>query len=257
VQVTPWRDEDDIDLRGEVRSQTFYPTWVQSKGQSRRLAKRAMSRHTATVRGSVRCNLSGLQVISERYVRLQIPGVAVLSDIVVEIVTPPQIDFATLSVSFDFIAADENIDAWDPATEEGDINQADRPAGTPLVQPTIDEIVVFTQPTSDTSTGTRLRITATGADRNDLTWVYRWRLASGITEWAESASSDISGYPTATFETDFVPANSDLEVEVAYVTGGSSMSEWSATANVTSSVPTGGTLDFSRPSMSGLLTLVA
>ena len=84
--------------------------------------------------------------------------------------------------------------------------------------------MVFTDSTGG-SEGVRLRITATGPSRDDLNWSARWRVV-GSSSWVEGSYVDIDPGTPVLLETGFVAAD-DLEIEVAYTTGGGGMSDWS------------------------------
>ena len=120
TQVDPWRDEADISESGVVRSQAIDFSWVQSHPQARRLAKRTMARLKPTMQGSFVTTLYGLAVLGERWVRVQYPFVAGLEDAIVEI-QKADVDLMSGRITFEWVKIDpDTIDAWDPATEEGD-----------------------------------------------------------------------------------------------------------------------------------------
>ena len=118
VECDAWRDEADISTRGKVRSESLGLTWVSHHSQARRLAKRKMSKVNAPRRGTVRTGIYGLNGLGERYIRVQNPVLASMTDVVCEVMNV-EIDFNAATVTFDIIQADPDIDAWDPATEEG------------------------------------------------------------------------------------------------------------------------------------------
>lgn len=227
VDAGAWRDEDDIEARGgPVRSQALPLPWVQSPSQARRLAKRRMSRLSATLRGSLTCNLYGFVGLGERYVRLKIRENAALTDIVVEVANV-SIDLASLQVTYTWVLADPDIDAWDRFSEEQPGTPLpDRPTPSPLAVPTISDVTPFYETSGAEVLGARLRITA-AADRDDLEWKARWRV-TGSTAWTEGDYSDIDDGASVTLETGFVPVDVTLDVQVAYVTAGG-ISDWSAT----------------------------
>lgn len=119
AQGDPWQDSASISEIGRVRSRTMALTWVHSHTQARRLAKRAMSRHQATIRGTLQTTLYGLAGLGERWIAVQSDTLSDLANAVIEI-TRARIDLANAVVSFDFVLVNPNeIDAWDPDTEEG------------------------------------------------------------------------------------------------------------------------------------------
>jgi hypothetical protein len=99
------QDDADIAARGTVRSQELYLQWVPSAPQALAISRSVLARSTQALRGSITCNLAGLAVLGERYVRLQISELPDLNDIVVEVTGKPVIDLSTMSVSFSWVAA--------------------------------------------------------------------------------------------------------------------------------------------------------
>ncbi|MEH6676123.1 hypothetical protein [Phenylobacterium sp.] len=223
IHCDPWRDEDAITAAGKVYSQNLELTWVPSFSQARRLAKRKMSRLQALRSGQVRTGIYGLNGLGQRYIRIQNPDLSSMSDVVCE-VTNVEIDFPSGQVIFDIIQADPNIDAWNPATEEGaEPVVGERPAPEALSAPTIEGVTPFFE-----AGQTRLEIETTGPNRTDLDWFWRWRV-TGTTTWAEGAATDVTGTGEVTFATGFVAAEASIDVQVAYITGGGSQSPWSDT----------------------------
>jgi hypothetical protein len=72
------QDDADIATRGVVRSQALTLDWVPSASQAVRLAKRKLARAVQPLRGSITTNLTGLAVLGERYLTLQIADNAAL-----------------------------------------------------------------------------------------------------------------------------------------------------------------------------------
>lgn len=128
IEAGVWRDESDISDTGRLRSEALGLTWVFSRAQSMRLAKRKMTRLNAPRRGQIRTGIYGLNGLGQRYIRIQNPELASMADVVCEVMDV-EIDFASSQVVFDVIQADVDIDAWDPAEEEGEQpDPIDRPA---------------------------------------------------------------------------------------------------------------------------------
>jgi hypothetical protein len=98
-------DDDDIADRGTVRSNELYLQWVPSAPQALTVARALLARSTQALRGTTTCNLSGLAVLGQRYVKLQITELPDLTDTVVEITGKPTIDLASMTVSFPWVAA--------------------------------------------------------------------------------------------------------------------------------------------------------
>lgn len=119
IEAGVWRDESDISDTGRLRSEPLGLTWVFSRAQAMRLAKRKMTRLNAPRRGQIRTGIYGLNGLGQRYIRVQNPELVSMADVVCEVMNV-EIDFASSQVVFDVIQADVNIDAWDPAEEEGE-----------------------------------------------------------------------------------------------------------------------------------------
>lgn len=112
-----WRDEELIDQYGELSTQADL-LWVQSHTQVRRLMKRLMTRLNAPRRGTIVADMMGLNLIGERYFRLRCSDIPGFENLICEVVDI-ELDPKSLQVIIKFVQADPNIDAWDPATEEG------------------------------------------------------------------------------------------------------------------------------------------
>lgn len=241
VETDAWRDEADISERGSVLPENFEPQ-VPSWAQVRALAKRQMARKNAIYRGSVATNIAGRIVRGQRYINLMIRDAGkTFFDGPAEIVAITR-NMATGGVTFEWVAADPNIDAWNPATEEGDpAAKGDRVAPQPLGAPAIDDA---TPVISDDGGFAQIIIDVDAPDRGDLTWFLRWRRSTD-TVWNEAEYSDIAAGAAVTLLTGAVPLNSMIQIEVAYQIGDGRTSPWSAmetvstsTANLAPAAPT-------------------
>lgn len=242
VEAQAWRDEADISATGRVNSDGFAPQ-VPSHTQARRLAKRAMLRRNAPNRGTVTTNFSGRSVIGQRFIYLTIEeaGAAFFSG-VVEVMGVER-DYDTGGVTFEWVEAVPEMDEWNPATEDGyGASEATRVGQVALDAPQITSAVFFGTDNTGTATpGARIRITATGPDRDDLTWFVRWRTEGAATWGGELEYTDVDPGASVTLETDFVPADSSVEVQVAYRIGDGRFSPWSIEVNVTTETITADT----------------
>lgn len=231
VECDPWIDEEDVAAVG-LREASLQLVGVDRLPQARRLAKRQSVRMNARRRGQILADLHGLQAMGQRYIRVQNEELASMSDVVVEVMDI-EIDPERGQVILDVILADPNIDSWNPATEEGEpTGEIERPEGEAVAQPVITEVGVFADSIGAT-TGPRLSIQATGPNRGDETWFWGWRVAGDVS-WVEGSSADIDPGSPVMLETGFVAAD-NLQVRVAYTTGGGSMSPWSVPAVVDAS----------------------
>jgi len=221
VECDAWRDETNIADRGKVLSVPL-DLQVPSHAQVRFLAKRLMQRKSARQRGSITTNIAGRVVLGERFVDLHLEEAGtVFYSGPVEIVAARRV--LRGGVSFEWVAADANVDNWNPATEEGaPATLGDRVTLAPLVAPVIDDAV----PQVDGETiFVALEITA--PDRDDLQWFARWRL-DGASVWgAEFEFTDVAPGATVELLVGPVPVDSDLEIQVAYRVGDGRFSPWS------------------------------
>ena len=229
VECDAWRDEDDISERGTILSDGIdgqTPSW----GQVRRLAKRKMARTNALYRGTITTNIKGRIARGQRYINLKLEEAgAVFFDGVAEITAVTR-NMATGGITFSWVAADPNIDAWNAATEEGEpAAKGDRVAPTPVEAPAINSAT----PTPY-DYGAQIVIDVDGPDRDDLTWYTRWRVTGDVT-WSEQQTTDTDTGTPVKLITPVVPANASIDVQVAYAQGDGRVSDWSATTVVDTS----------------------
>lgn len=241
VDTTAWQDEDAIDEAGEVKSTTL-ENQVPSHAQARRLAKRLLSKTMALHRGSVTTTRAGRIVRGQRFIDLHIEEAGEVFFSGPAEITRLSRNLSTGGVTFTWIAADPNVDAWNPETEEGDPAPIGNVvAAEPLDQPSIISATASYSPVGqnpegedDTgepvsggqSTGARVLIAANGPDRVDLTWFARWRVGvSG--SWNEREYADADPGPAVSFLTEFVPLSTQINVQVAYSVGDGRLSPWS------------------------------
>ncbi|MNQ28498.1 hypothetical protein D3C85_417910 [compost metagenome] len=209
VEAGTWRDESDITDMGVLRSEPLQLLWVPSASQAMRLAKRKMVRVNALRRGQVRARFHGLNGMGQRYIRVQNPELASMADVVVE-VTNVEIDFAAAQVIFDVILADPDIDAWDPAEEEGEQPPViERPDPEPSDQeparkPIARSVPYPTSATEDTIT----IVTFTATMPNGDVVVIPAGTVPGLTAltnygvfWKEGAGFEVEVYPATSHMT--------------------------------------------------------
>lgn len=229
VECGAWRDESDISERGQILSDSLEIA-VPSHGQSRRLAKRKMQKLLAVHRGTITTNIAGRHARGKRFVYLKIAeaGTTFYEG-------PAEITALSRAmqggVTFDWVAADPNVDAWNPASEEGDpAAVGNRVAPQPLPAPEISAYSV----TFD-GTGARIGLTVDSPDRDDLIWYVRWRV-NGASVWGpDEQSSDADPGTAVSLQTGYVAADASIEIEVAYQTGDGRFSDWSPTETVSTS----------------------
>ena len=222
VECDAWRDEADIAERGQVLSDA-QDIAVPSNGQARRLAKRRIQKLLAADRGTVTTNIAGRHARGKRYIwlRLAEAGTTFYEG-------PAEILKMTRAlqggVSFDWVAADPNVDAWNPASEEGEpAALGARIAPAALSAPEITAVTV----TFD-GTGPRAEIDVDGPDRADLTWFVHWRVVGAGVWGPDEQSTDTDAGPAVTLQTGYFPSDETIEVQVAYQIGDGRFSDWSA-----------------------------
>jgi hypothetical protein len=205
--------------------------WVSTFTQARRLAKRAAARANPSYTGQIKTGPYGFNGMGQRYIRVQNPSEASMADVVCE-VTNVEFDPISGQVVFDVISTDPNIDAWNPATEEGNpVTVVARPNPGALDAPTVTSAVPFYD-------GVNVRLAVTGAfpARDDLTPIVSWRISGGI--WSDTTAGDYvdHGSYVYTANTGVVTPASNLEVRLSYITSGGGLAPYSATSTVNSIV---------------------
>jgi hypothetical protein len=229
VDAQSWRDQAAIDASGREPVTTSLDAQIPSAAQGRRLAKRKMIRANAPFRGSVVTTYGGRAVLGERYINLRIEEAgAVFYDGPAEIVGTPERDMQTGGVRFDWIAADPDIDDWDPSEEEGDATPVgENPEIEPLETPVIADADV-----TSTDFGAQVVLDVTAPSGDDLTWSLRWRI-DGDTIWTPVAVVDSDPGAPVVISFGYLPGDADIELEVSYSTGNGRSSDWSATYDLT------------------------
>lgn len=232
VATDAWRSDSDVELRGAVEPKPFALDWVSGPGgnsQARRLAKREMSRQRAALRGRIDGKLSCVRVLGQRWIGIDLSDLD-LPEAVIELEKGGRTSFSGGRVELPFVLADPNADAWNAATEEGlgpQVGEAVAPEA--LEAPEITAVEHFFD-----GGLARLRVTAMAVLRDDLTWSLRWRTASA-SSWVEAIVSDVDPGAPVVLESGAVPTDIEIEVQVAFLTGGGSLSPWSGAADIVTS----------------------
>lgn len=219
----PWRDLASIAEIGRVRSRPLQLTWVQSHSQARRLAKRAMARQTASLRGTLLVSLFGVRALGERWLRVQDGDTADLSDAVVE-VTRAKVDLANARVELDYVLVNPNeIEAFDAAQEEGET-------------PTFDSRLTPT-PTGATWSASggaiRVLINEPPGARTDLTFAVEYKLAAADTWTRQVFTTPVDLGATLQMTTAVVPAGTyDVRIASIGAGAGGALSPWTTEDSV-------------------------
>jgi hypothetical protein len=230
------QDDGDIASRGQLRSQQLQLDWVPSGPQAITVATAVLNRGTQPLRGTLTCNLAGLAVMGERYVRVQISELPDLNDLVVEVTGKPTIDLSAMTVSFPWIAtgAGSVSGAAPPLAPPS----AGSPAGLdPLDAPIITSVTPDYPDSGGGVSGARLSVVVDDPGLDNLAWKVRWKL-SADSIWASAGDNLTAAGSPLTLITGLVAAAGSVDVQVAYSTANQT-SPWSATTTVTVAAPVG------------------
>lgn len=217
VEADAWRDEADIAARGKILSSGL-EAQIPSHGQSRRLAKRRMARALARNRGSITTNIAGRHARGKRFIWLRIiEAGTTFYDGPAEIVSCRRAMRGGLS--FEWVAADPNVDLWNPAFEEGE------PAaiGNRVPQTALPAAEIL----STTLTDSTLSVDVSSPGRADLTWYAQIR-QQGATVWGPAMEwPDIDVGDPVELQANIGTYSGIIELQVAYEIGDGRTSPWS------------------------------
>jgi hypothetical protein len=222
---------------GRILRQEADYAWCHQWRQARRLGIRDWRRLQQKKRGSVDVRLSGINAVYSRWVRLTTPNrIPSLNGAVVE---NRRSVLALMRGGFqmDVIKHPENIDAWDPSTDEGAQPPVPNDPGSgELVIPVIN--LVQAKPSGSS---VYIRVVIIDPEDDSLTPVVRYRIADtggGVSgAWVEQefpVYTPAGGY--ISLNTNPVPTDELLEIEVAFKVTGGDYSDWSVTAPVSSAI---------------------
>lgn len=222
---------------GRVLAQEAIYQWVQQWRQARRLGIRDWRRLQQKVSGTLSLRLSAINAVYTRWVRLNTPlSLPRLNGKIVEN-RKSLLSLMQGAFSMDVMLHPENIDAWNPATDEGQMPPVPpRVARGGVVVPVIN--LVQAKPNGDS---VYIRVVIIDPEDDSLVPVVRYRLAdagSGIPgAWVEQRfpnPSPSGGY--IDMSTNVVPSNKLLDVQVVFIASDGDYGDWSTTANVVSTV---------------------
>lgn len=209
-----WRDEADIALNGVKSAPARALGWVVAHYQGRRLQKAAAYRARALRRWDIVTDLYGLSLLGKRWIQVQAPGRAGLTDVIVEVMGRPRRDYRRGRVTFSVIESGPGLYAVD-AGDEG--SAPGKPWRAPTVTIPAPSLVSVTAIVDGPVT--TLAIVMDDPARDDLQYRVRvWVGADPKEELgpftAADAGADIS------ISTGLVPQNAALNVEVAATVAG-------------------------------------
>lgn len=210
---------------------------VQQWRQARRLGKREWLRARQKARGQLDIRLSGINSIYARWARMETP------------IRLPRLDGKLIEnrrsilaitkggFTMDIIQHPDDIDVWNPSEDEG---QQPPVPGVPTATGVVTPVINLVQAKSNAGS-VYLRVVIIDPEDASLTPTVHYRLVDNGTgnpgAWVEQQFSDAS--PSGGFvelNTNVVPADQLLDVQVAFVSSQGAYGDWSITANITSTV---------------------
>lgn len=252
---------EDVDAQlssGRILAEEAEYQWVHQWRQARRLGKRDWLRLRQKVKGSIDVRFSGINAVYSRWVRLDTPlRLPRLNGKLVEN-RRSLMALTRGGFSMDVVQHPDNIDDWNPAVDEGrqpPVPTEPSPSG--IVTPVINLV-------QSKANGGSVYIRVVIIDPGDasLTPVVQYRVAdigAGVPgAWVQQSFPDAApeiGY--INLNTNTVPVNQELEVQVAFTSPGGAYSAWSVTEDVTSiadPTPPGAVTGVSVTSGSGTAT---
>lgn len=176
VDMDPWLDQANIDLRGEELAIDLDLSWCPSHSQARRLAKIAMAKRNPQWAGTIVTGPHGLRAFNQRTISATIAelGIEDVSFLLASFQPSEGLDRVSLGISSFDAAAYE----WDAATEEGDA-------------PAIN-VVVLADSTVPVPTAITVVIAFDGGLGYTVATV-TWTNTSGLTLFYEGQISDATG----------------------------------------------------------------
>ena len=222
---------------GRVLPQDGNYQWCTDWRQARFLGKRDWLRIQEKARGTLNVRLSGINAVYARWIRLETPKrIPTLNGSLIEN-RKSILDLMKGGFSLDFIKHPDDIDAWTPATDEGQ----QPPVPTPSDPDEIYTPVINLVQAKSKSGSVYIRVVIVDPDVDSYTPVVRYRVSDNGTgspgAWVAQEFPDAE--PSGGFinlNTNVVPPDQDLDLQVAFKTSGGSYGDWSSTATVTSTV---------------------
>ncbi|MDE3771038.1 hypothetical protein I7F96_08700 [Sinorhizobium meliloti] len=220
---------------GRVLTQEGSYEWCHQWRQARRLGKRDWLRLRQKVKGSLDVRLSGINAVYARWVRLETPN------------RLPRLDGKLLEnrrsvlaltkggFSMDFVEQPDGIDDWNPTTEE-----RQQPPVPPAVNASnIPTPVINLIQAKASNNSVYIRVVVIDPADDSFIPVVRYRVAdigAGTPgAWIEQpfpGADPSGGY--INLNTNTVPVDQELEVQVAFKASNGKYSNWSVTEEVTS-----------------------
>lgn len=233
-EIGPIENIEDQTSRGKVRSNRIELTWVQYSTQASRIAAREMKRLFDPARGRLDVNLSGINAMYERWIRIDDPSIPRLHGRIIEN-KASRFNLMAGGFQMQFVGSPDDLDTYDAATEE--LSAPPVPAKPDKVSAPALTSILITAEQIDGSGGSAsvyLAVEFDEPDRSDLSYQVRWRSPGGSGPWTTEVFTD--GYTVSAgrvkLRTGLVPANTTVEVQVASRASRGSAGPYSAPENV-------------------------
>ncbi|MCA1365917.1 hypothetical protein I6F15_00640 [Bradyrhizobium sp. BRP14] len=220
---------------GRVLTQEGSYEWCHQWRQARRLGKRDWLRLRQKVKGSLDVRLSGINAVYARWVRLETPNRLPRLD--GKLLENRRSVLALTKGGFlmDFVEQPEGIDDWNPTTEEGQ-----QPPVPPAVNASnIPTPVINLIQAKASNNSVYIRVVVIDPADDSFIPVVRYRVtdigAGTPGAWIEQpfpGADPSGGY--INLNTNTVPVDQELEVQVAFKASNGKYSNWSVTEEVTS-----------------------
>lgn len=232
-----WEDVPAQLLAGKVLSAEMDLRGVHQWRQARRNGKREMARRKAKKAGALNLWLSGLNSIYYRWNRLDTP--IMLSDMNDSIIENASSVLAIEKGGFSmkWRMHPDDLDDWNPATDEGEQPPVPpKPNAAGIATPVIN--LIQAKPNGES---VYIRVDIVDPEDESIYPVVRYRVADDGTgnpgEWLEKEfpkAEPAAGYMK--LNTDVVPSDKLLDIEVAFIGGNRKYGDWTLTQQVTSTV---------------------
>lgn len=228
---------------GRVLSKDMDLSWVQQWRQARRLLKREWLRSRQKKRGTLDVRLSGINAVFSPWVRIEstykVPRLngAIIDNrraVIALMKGGFQMEWVLHPTDGEGASV---IDAWTPASDEGAAPPVPaRPTSAGVETPVVDGVVAVTNGSS-----VYIRVLLVEPSNAEVRITVRYRVADigGGTPgaWVEQQFEEWSAAAgIVAVNTNPVPTNQDLDIEVAYIATGGTYSSWADGGTVTSTL---------------------
>lgn len=224
-------------LLGRVLANDMDLRWVQKWRQARRLGLREWKRIQEKVNGELNLRTSGINAVYYRWNRVDAPTMLPRQNGKVLENATSILDLKSGGFTMSVRQHPDDIDAWTPATDEGQQPPVPpKPNASGIVTPVIN--LIQAKPNGES---VYIRVDIVDPDDESLYPVVRYQLADDGSgnpgEWLEKEfpkAEPAGGYYK--LNTDVVPSNKLLNVQVAFIGGNRRYGNWTLTQTVTSTV---------------------